>query len=220
MWQRVHFDSLSRGGKWTSAGRQVQVDDANRSKRVKTEQGAYATSDNNHYEGCGIPRYRRDQCQLSGHPDWNSRGLWIESSAFATIKKRQEAAGEQDKHPKLKWSEYAKGDTILNARFPDKNRVDRSGERTVQSDRSKVDDAAERSRIYGVARKSVPDVQGYKVKERGVQFNVPKDRDGRGGNNHLSSLLSKSSCDCDDADIDMTYRMCCISVVMCRLTTP
>ena len=98
---------------------------------------------------------RRDQCQLSGHPDWNSRGLWIESNAFAAIKKRQEAAGEQDKHPKLKWSEYAKGDTILNARFLDKNRVDRSGERTVQADRSKVDDAAERSRIYGVARKSV-----------------------------------------------------------------
>jgi hypothetical protein len=52
---------------------------------------------------------------------------------------------------------------------------------------------------------------GYKVKERGVQFNVPKDRDGRGGN-YLSSLLSKSSCDYDDVDIDMTYRMCCISV--------
>ncbi len=27
--------------------------------------------------------------------------------------------------------------------------------------------------------KSAPDEQGYKVKERGVQFNVPKDRDGR-----------------------------------------
>jgi hypothetical protein len=39
-----------------------------------------------------------------------------------------------------------------------------------------------------------------------------KDRDGRGGNNYLSLLLSKSSCDCDDADIDMTDRMCCISV--------
>jgi hypothetical protein len=63
-----------------------------------------------------------------------------------------------------------------------------------------------------VARKSAPDEQGYKVKERGVQFNVPKDRDRRGGNNYLSLLLSKSSCDCDDADIDMTYRMCCISV--------
>ena len=60
-----------------------------------------------------------------------------------------------------------------------------------------------------MARKSAPDEQGYKVK---VQFNVPKDRDGRGGNNYLSSLLSKSSCDCDDADIDMTYHMCCISV--------
>ena len=27
-------------------------------------------------------------------------------------------------------------------------------------------------------------------------------------NHHLPSLVSKSSCDCDDADIDKTYRMC------------
>jgi hypothetical protein len=193
-------------------GGQVQGDDGSKSKRTRAEQGAYATSDDNHCEGCGIPRHRRDQCQLSDHPDWNSKGLWIDSSAFAAIKKRQDAAGEQYKHPKLKWSEYAKGGTILNARFPDKNRVDRSGERTVQADRSKTNDASDRSDIYGVARKSAPDEQGYKVKERGVQFNVPKDRDGRGGNNYLSSLVSKCSCDCDDADIDMTYRMCCISV--------
>ena len=44
-----------------------------------------------------------------------------------------------------------------------------------------------------MARKSAPDEQGYKVKERGVQFNVPKDHEGRGGNDYL-------------------YRMCCISV--------
>jgi hypothetical protein len=74
--------------------------------------------------------------------------------------------------------------------------MDRAGDRMVQADRSKADDAADKSRIYGGARKSTPDEQGYKVKERGVQFNVPKDRDGRGGNNYLSSLLSKSSCDC------------------------
>jgi hypothetical protein len=76
--------------KWkrTGAGGQFQVDDANKPKRVRAE-------------GCGIPRHRRDQCQMNDHPDWNSRGLWIESSAFAAIKKRQDAAGEQDKHPKL-----------------------------------------------------------------------------------------------------------------------
>ena len=58
--------------------------------------------------------------------------------------------------------------------------MDRSEDRTVQADRSKADDAADRLHIYGVARKSAPDEQGYKVKERGVQFNVPKDRNGRG----------------------------------------
>jgi hypothetical protein len=42
-WQRAHFDSLSRFGKQTSAGGQVQVDDANKPKRVRSEQGAYAT---------------------------------------------------------------------------------------------------------------------------------------------------------------------------------
>ena len=53
---------------------------------------------------------------------------------------------------------YARGGTISNARFPDKNRMDRSGDRTVQADRS---------RIYGVARKSAPVEQEHKVKERG-----------------------------------------------------
>jgi len=81
---------------------------------------------------------------------------------------------------------FAKGGTILNVRFP--------GDRTVQADRSKDDDAADRSRIYGVAKKSAPDEQGYKVNERGVHINVPKDGDVRGGNNYLSSLLRKSSC--------------------------
>jgi hypothetical protein len=36
----------------------------------------------------------------SGSYDWDS-------SAFAAIKAKQETNGEQDKHPKLKWSEYA-----------------------------------------------------------------------------------------------------------------
>jgi len=62
---------------------------------------------------------------------------------------------------------YARGGTISNARFPDKNRMDRSGDRTVQADHSKADDAADRSRIYGVARKSAPVEQEHKVKERG-----------------------------------------------------
>jgi len=60
-----------------------------------------------------------------------------------------------------------------------------------------------------VARKSAPDEHGNEVKESRVQFDVSSNR---GGNNYLSSLASKGSCDCDDADIDMTYRMCCISV--------
>ena len=52
---------------------------------------------------------------------------------------------------------------VPNAKFPEKNRADRSGDRSVQADRPKDDVAADRSRIYGVARKSAPDEQGYKV---------------------------------------------------------
>ena len=78
-----------------------------------------------HCEGCGIPRHKREQCQLSDHLDFNKKDLWINSSAFAVIKVRQEAKGDQNKHPKLKWSEYASGGTISNARFPEKNRMDR-----------------------------------------------------------------------------------------------
>jgi hypothetical protein len=119
-WQRAHFDNLNRGGKQASAGGQVQGDDANRSKRTRAELGAYATSDGNHCEGCGIPRHKQEQCQLSDHPDFNKKGLWIHSSAFAAIRERQEAKGEQDKHLKLKWSQYTRGGTIANAKFPEK----------------------------------------------------------------------------------------------------
>ena len=38
-----------------------------------------------------------------------------------------------------------------------------------------------RPRIYGVARKSAPDEHGYEVKERGVQFDVPRNCKARGG---------------------------------------
>jgi hypothetical protein len=63
-------------------------------------------------------------------------------------------------------------------------------------------------RIYGIARKVAPDEQGHQVIERGAQFDVQKDREVI----TTSRLQSKSSCDCDDADIDKTYRMCCISL--------
>jgi hypothetical protein len=204
-WQRAHFDNLNRGGKRANSGGQVQGNEANRSKRTRVEPGAYTTGDNKHCERCGISRHKREQCQFSDHPDFNKKGLWINNSALA-------AKGDEVKHPKLKWSEYASGGTISNTRFPEKNRMDRSGDRSVQVDGRKADDAADRSHISGPARDSVPDEHGYKVKERGVRFDVPKDREGRGGNHHLSSLVSKSSCDCDDADIDMTHRMCCFSV--------
>jgi len=90
---------LTRGGKRPSTAGQVQAEDANKSKRTRAEQGVYATADDNHCEGCGISRHKRDQCQLKDHPDWNKEGLWVNSSAFAAIAARHEAGGEHGKHP-------------------------------------------------------------------------------------------------------------------------
>jgi len=76
----------------------------------------YATCDDNHCEGCGIPRHKRDQCQLRNHPDWNKEGLWVDSSAFAAIAARYEAGGEHGRHPKLKWNEYSNGGNLPTQR--------------------------------------------------------------------------------------------------------
>ena len=45
---------------------------------------------------------KRDQCNLSDHPGFNKKGLWINSSAFATIKAKQDANGEPDKNRTLR----------------------------------------------------------------------------------------------------------------------
>ena len=99
--------------------------------------------------------------------------------------------------------------------FPDKVRADRADERSRQhesaGDRRRLDERADnQARVYGAARKSTPDVDGHKPTTRRVEFEGYKDCHARGKPQHLATI-HPGSCDCDDADVDTTYRMCCVS---------
>ena len=79
------------------------------------------------------------------------------------------------------------GGTIKGAQFPgDKSRPDRSGRQREQ------DHPVEQSPRWPAARQSVQEVNGHKPATRRVEFEGVKDRDAR--------------------DVDITYRMCCITV--------
>ena len=50
-------------------------------------------------------------------------------------------------------------------------------------------------------------------KERGsVHFREHEETSSRGGASQLSTTMTHPSCNCDDTDVDTTYRMCCITV--------
>ena len=55
-------------------------------------------------------------------------------------------------------------------------------------------------------------VDGHKKFNRRVEFEEIRDRDTRGGKHKQLAIMTHRACDCDDADIDTSYRMCCISV--------
>ena len=74
-----------------------------------------------------------------------------------------------------------------------------------------VDEKTEyQARVYG-AKKSALDVDGSKTATRRVEFEGVRDRDASGGNPRHLATMTHRACDCDDADIDVSYRMCCIS---------
>ena len=62
------------------------------------------------------------------------------------------------------------------------------------------------------SQKSTPDVDGHKTSSRRVEFKGVRDRDARGGKPRQWATMTHRECDCDDADIDVSYRMCYISV--------
>ena len=56
----------------------------------------------------------------------------------------------------------------------------------------------------------MPEADGSNPRE--VRFEDKGDRGSRGGTPNLSAITTTASCDCDDIDVDMTYRMCCLTV--------
>ena len=45
-----------------------------------------------------------------------------------------------------------------------------------------------------------------------MHFREHEDGSSRGGMSQLSTTMTHPSCNCDDTDVDTTYRMCCITV--------
>ena len=170
--------------------------------------------------------HAREACNHWKHPDFNHRGSWIKSDGYRTLgiqrdQKRKallESRGEGDRPVVLKWNEYASGAYIKGVRFQeDRSKADRAGESTRPPDdasarRSANTETDRGGRIYGVARKSAPEIDGTKKFNRRVEFEDVHERDNRGGKHKQLAIMTHRACDCDDADIDTSYRMCCISV--------
>ena len=114
----------------------------------------------------------------------------------------------------LKWSEHAGGGALADPKYPSSRRErERAADCTEQSgkpaERRRPDDSRSGG-IYIVARQSVPDIDGSNPRE--VHFEDKATRGSRGSAPHLSAITTIASCDCDDIGIDMTYRMCCLTV--------
>ena len=145
--------------------------------------------------------------RVSAHPNYNEKGLWIHSEGYRIKKAWLEANGKGDDYPELRWHEYVGGGVIRGAQNPgEKSKPDRSGRQRDQ------DHAAEQPPRWQPAKQSAPDVNGNKPATRRVEFEGVKDRDTRGGTPRHLATISCGTCDCDDADVDTTYRMCCITV--------
>ena len=84
----------------------------------------------------------------------------------------------------------------------------RSQDRTDQVD----NESPKQPTRWPAARQSATDVNGRASATRRVEFEGVKDRDTRGGTPRQLATISCGTCDCDDADVDTTYRMCCITV--------
>jgi hypothetical protein len=110
-----------RGGK-----RKDAEADSDKFKRQRAESASGGVRAGENCEGCGKPRHKRESCQLTQHPDYSEKGLWINSEGYKKNNAYLEASGKGDKHPELCWYEYASGGMIKEARFPgDKTKPDR-----------------------------------------------------------------------------------------------
>ena len=93
------------------------------------------------------------------------------------------------------------GGTIKGAQFPwDKSKSGRQREQ---------DHLVEQSPRWPAAGQSVQKVNGS---DTHVEFEGVKERDARGSTPRQLATISYGTCDCDDTDVDIAYRMCCITV--------
>ncbi len=135
-------------------------------------------------------------------------------SSYKKRKALNVSKGVGEEHPMLKWNEHAGGGALIDPKYTASRRErERAAERVEQSGkpsgRRRPDDSRSCG-IYGVARQSVPDANGSNPRE--VRFEDKAGRGSRGGTPHLSAITTTASCDCDDIDVDLTYRMCCLTV--------
>ena len=142
-WQKAQYNESVRGGGKRKDGNQ----ESDRDKKQRPDYPPPAFKSGEYCEGCGVPRQKREACNLTRHPDFNPKGLWKDSEGYRKRKAYMESHGEGERHPALKWSKYASGGPITNAVFPDKMRLDRTDDRSRQhesaGDRRRVDEKAD-----------------------------------------------------------------------------
>ena len=154
-WERLHFDSVSRGMK-----RKEGNDEGDGNKKARGESTEYKplliASVVEHCKGCGIPCHQRETYKLKEHPDFNKEGKWLNCSSYKKMKTLNVSKGVEEERPMLKWN--ASG-ALADPKYPSSRRADRSEQSGKPRERRRSDDSRSGG-IYGIARHSVPDIGG------------------------------------------------------------
>jgi hypothetical protein len=79
-WQKAHYDEVVRNGK-----RKDTDGDADKTKKQRAGPSSAVMKAGEYCEGCGKPRHKRESCQLTAHPNYNKKGLWIHSEGMTTL---------------------------------------------------------------------------------------------------------------------------------------
>jgi hypothetical protein len=67
-WQKAHYEDTEA--------------DSDKFKRQRAGSSSVVVKAGEYCEGCGKPRHKRESCQLTGHPNYNEKGLWIHSEGY------------------------------------------------------------------------------------------------------------------------------------------
>jgi len=99
-WQKAHYDEVVRNDK-----RKDTEVDSDKSKKQRAGSSSVVVKTGKYCEGCGKPRHKRESCQLTAHPNYNEKGLWIHSEGYRIKKAWLEVNDKGDDHPELRWYE-------------------------------------------------------------------------------------------------------------------